>query len=165
VSPNPEPSGRDLIGEWQKLMESILTSAASSVGGRAELPRRLVEPMQRQLELVQELIERERNVQRQVTSRLIAPFDVIFDLLEQNGAMLRSQAEALEAAGEALENAARLVKTQAELFERAIGVLRQPTELAKTATGLERHGRKTSQKPKRPERKPSARKSSGGDSA
>lgn len=151
-------------------MESMLTSAASSVGGRVEVPRQLVEPMQRQLELVQELIERERKVQRQVTSRLVAPFDVIFDLLEENGAMLRSQAEALEAAGQALEDAARLVKTQAELFERTIDVLRQPTELAKAAAGIERRERKTrerknAQDPKRPERKTSPRKSSGARSA
>ena len=148
-------------------MESMLNSAASSVGGRAELPRQLVEPMQRQLELVQELIERERNVQRQVTSRLVAPFDAIFDLLEENGAMLRSQAEALGAAGRALEDAARLVNTQAELFERTIGVLRQPTELAKAAAGIERRERKRKISPEanRPEPKASARKSSGVRSA
>ena len=99
--------------------------------------------MQRQLELVEELIERERKFQREVTGRLVEPFDVIFDLLEQNGAMLRSQAEALGAAGQALEDAARVITTQAELFERTIGVLRQPTELTKAAAGIERRERKT----------------------
>lgn len=151
-------------------MESMLTSAASSVGSRVEVPRQLVEPMQRQLELVEELIERERKFQREVTGRFAAPFDVIFDLLEQNSAMLRSQAEALGAAGQALEDAARVIKNQAELFERTIGVLRQPTELAKAAAGIERRerktrGGKTSREPKHPERKTSARKASGGRSA
>ncbi len=141
-------------------MESMVASAASTVGGRAELPRQLIDPMQRQLELVQELIERERRLQKQVTGRLVAPFDVIFDLLEQNGAMLRSQAEALEAAGAALQDAAGLVKTQAELFERTIFVLRQPTELAKAAAGLERRGRKTGAR----ERTSDASKSSRGSS-
>src|SRR5206468_3726904 len=82
MSSTVEPGDRDLIGEWRKLMESMLTSAASSVGARVDVPRQLVEPMQRQLELVQVLIEREREVQRQITGRLVAPFDVIFDLLE-----------------------------------------------------------------------------------
>jgi hypothetical protein len=158
------------MGEWRKLMESMLTSAASSVGSRVEVPRQLVEPMQRQLELVEALIERERKFQSEVTGRLLAPFDVIFDLLEQNAAMLRSQAEALGAAGQALEDAARLITTQAELFERTIGVLRQPTELAKAAAGIERREqrtrqRKTSQEPRHPERKASARKASRGRSA
>ena len=118
-------------------MDSVVASAAS-VGGRTELPRQLLEPMQRQLELMQEVIERERKLQKQLAGQLIAPFDVIFDLLEENGLMLRRQAEALEAAGRALEETAGLVKSQAELFERTIGVLREPTERAKAAAGLER---------------------------
>ncbi len=151
-------------------MEGMITSAAS-LGGRAELPRALVDPMQRQLELLEEVIERERRIQRQVTGRLVAPFDVIFDLLEENGLMLRRQAEALEAAGHALQDAAGLVKTQAELFERTIGVLRQPTELAKAAAGLERRQRKATPdaKPKpKPDAKPKPKgkeKRAGGSSS
>ena len=66
-------------------------------------------------------------------------FDAIFDLLEESGATLHSQADALEAAGRALEEAAQLMKTQAELFERTVATLRKPGELAKSAAGLERH--------------------------
>jgi hypothetical protein len=69
-------------------MESVVASAAS-VGGRAELPRRLLEPMQRQLELVQEVLERERRLQKQLAGHLIAPVDATFDLLEENGLILR----------------------------------------------------------------------------
>jgi hypothetical protein len=133
-----EHGGLDLLGEWRKVMTSLL----SSVGGRAELPKQLLEPMQRQLELVQEVIERERALQRQVAGQLLAPADAVFDLLEQSGAMLRRQAEALESAGRALSETAVLMQSQAELFERTIGLLRQPTELAKAAVGLERAPRK-----------------------
>jgi hypothetical protein len=136
----PDLSGRELLGEWRKAMDAVLSSAAS-VGGGA-VPRQLLEPMQRQLELVQEVIERERTVQKELAGRLFAPVDAVFDLLEESGAMLRRQAEALEGAGRALEETARLVKSQAELFERTIGVLREPTERAKSAAGLERRARK-----------------------
>ena len=132
-----ELSGRELLREWQKLMDSMVSSAAS-VAGRSELPRQLLEPMQRQLELVQEIIERERRLQRELTGRVLAPLDAVFDLLEETGTTLRRQAEALEAAGRALEETAGLVQTQAELFERTIATLRQPAELAKAAAGLER---------------------------
>jgi sigma54-dependent transcription regulator len=138
-------SGRELLGEWRKLMDSVVASAAQ-VGGRAELPRQLLEPMQRQLELVQEVIERERAIQKQLAGRVFAPVDAIFDLLEESGLVLRRQAEALEAAGRALEDSARLVKAQAELFERAIGAMREPTELAKAAAGLERRAPKRSRR-------------------
>ena len=137
----PDLSGRELLGEWRKLMEAMLASAAS-VGGRAEIPRQLLEPMQRQVELLQEVIDRERALQRQIAGRLLAPVDAIFDLVEESGQVLRRQAEALEAAGRALEDTARLVQTQAELFDRALGALREPTELAKAAAGLERRAPK-----------------------
>jgi hypothetical protein len=131
----PELSGRDLLHEWRRLMDSVIASAASAAGG-PDLPHDLLGAMQRQLELVQEVIERERRLQKELTGRLVAPVDAVFDLLEETGATLRRQAEALEAAGRALEETAGLMKRQAELFERTIGTLRQPTELAKAATGL-----------------------------
>lgn len=147
-----EPGGHDLLGEWRKQMESVL-GAAASVAGRADVPRQLLEPMQRQLELVQEVIERERRLQREVAGRLAAPVDAVFDLLEDSAVALRKQAEALAAAGSALQETAGLVKGQAELFERTVGALREPTEIAKGLAGLERRPRG-----KRPARKPAARK-------
>jgi hypothetical protein len=146
----PDLSGRELLREWQKVMDSVVASAASV--GSATVPRQLLEPMQRQLELVQELIEREQRMQKQLAGRLLAPIDAIFDLLEQSGQMLRSQAEALETAGQALEETARLANVQAELFERTVLAMREPTELAKTAMGLERRERK--QRPRQAGRGP-----------
>jgi hypothetical protein len=137
----PDLSGLDLLGEWRRLMDGLMSSAAS-VGKQAELPRQLLEPMQRQVQLVQEVIERERELQRQIAGRVLAPVDAMFDVLAESSVMLRRQAEALEAAGRALEESAGLVKTQAELFDRAIGIIREPTELAKSAVGLERKPRR-----------------------
>lgn len=133
----PDLSGTELVREWRRVMDSLIGSLAS-VGGRAELPRQLVEPMQRQLELVQEVIEREQQLQRQMAGYLFGPFDAAFDMLEQSGAMLRRQAEALEAAGRALEETAATVKSQAEIFERTVRVLREPGERVKGVAGLER---------------------------
>jgi len=128
--PEPESNGRDLIAEWRRMMDSVLSSAAS-VAGRAELPSELIGAMQRQLELVQEVVERERRLQGDLTARLLGPVDAIFDLLEETAGTLRGQAEALEVAGRSLEESAGMMKRQAEIFERAIGTLRQPVELAK----------------------------------
>jgi hypothetical protein len=148
----PELSGRDLLGEWRQLMDSVVASAAS-VGGRAEIPRALLEPMQKQVELLQEVIERERRLQRQVAGLVVAPVDALFDLLAESGLMLRSQAEALEKAGRALEDTAGLVRKQAELFARTVAALREPTELAKVAAGLDRTPKKQSGR-KTPDRNP-----------
>jgi hypothetical protein len=91
--------------------------------------------------LLHDVVEVEQRLQAELAGRVAAPFDAIFDLLEDSGATLHSQAEALESAGRALEEAARLMKTQAELFERTVGTLRKPGELAKSAAGLNRHPR------------------------
>jgi hypothetical protein len=137
----PERNGRDLLNEWRRLMDSVVASATSAAG-RSSLPGDLLGAMQRQLELVQEVIDRERRLETDVAARLLAPIDAVFDLLEETGASLRHQAEALESAGRALEESAGLMKRQAELFERTIGTLRQPAELAKAVAGLERRSRK-----------------------
>lgn len=133
----PEISGRELVREWRKLTDSMV-DALSSIAGRSEIPRQLSEPMQRQLELVQELIDRERRLQAEVAERLLAPSDVAFDLLEQSGTTLRRQAEALGAAGDALRETASLMQSQAELFEQTIGRLRAPAQAARAALGTER---------------------------
>ncbi len=98
----------------------------------------LLEPMRREVALVQELLERERALQREVTSQIVAPVDAVFDLLQETGSMLERQAEALEAAGAALVETAALVKGQAALFERTVGTLRRPVDLAKSAAHLEK---------------------------
>lgn len=129
----PELGGHDLIREWQAAMRSLT--------GHAELPRQLLAPMQRQVELIQEILEREQQLQRDVVTRLLGPADAIFDLLEQSGAALRQQAEALEEAGRALEQTAALVKAQADLFEHTVRTIREPTELAKAAAGVKKKRR------------------------
>ena len=121
-------------------MDSVVDSAAS-VAGRGELPQKLLEAMQHQLKLVEDVIERERGFQKELATRLVAPVDAVFDLLEESGATLRRQAEALESAGRALEETAALMKRQAELFEGTIVRLREPAELAKSLAGLERRDR------------------------
>jgi hypothetical protein len=123
-------NGRDLLNEWRRVMDSMVTSAAAAAG-RPDLPGDVLGAMQRQLELVQEVVERERRVQSDLTGRLLAPVDAVFDLLEEAGATLRGQAEMLESAGRALEESAGMMKRQAEIFKRAIATLRQPVEMAK----------------------------------
>jgi hypothetical protein len=137
----PELSGRELLHEWQRLMDSVVKSAASAAG-HPDLPRQLVEPMQRQVDLLREIVEKERRVQSELAAQLLAPFDAVFDLLEESATSLRHQGEALESAARALEETAGLMKGQAELFERTIGAMRQPAELAKRVAGVERRPRK-----------------------
>src|SRR5688572_18332083 len=69
----PESGGDDLLQRWQTAMQSLVSSA-TSLAGRSEVPHQLLAPMQRQLELVQEVVERERRVQQELLERTLAPF-------------------------------------------------------------------------------------------
>jgi hypothetical protein len=129
-----ELPGYELLREWQ----AAVSSWASAAGGSSEVPRRLLAPMERQIELIQEAFERERRLQQELLQRAFAPIDAVFDLLEQSGAALRSQAQALRESAGALEQAAAMTESQAELFEQAISVLRKPGEIVKRTAGLPR---------------------------
>jgi len=150
-----EQDGPDLLGEWRRLVDSLVGSAAS-VAGRSAVPRELLRVSQRQLELLQEVVDRERRLQGELTTMVTAPVGLVFDLLEEAGETLRLQAEALESAGRALEDTAGLMKRQAERFERSVAALRQPAELARAAAGATRPRRKPAAGAKQPHRKPAA---------
>jgi uncharacterized protein YukE len=146
----PELSGRELLREWENVTSAVLDTA-KSLAGTQDLPRRVLEPLQSQLALVQEAIERERRLQKEITGLLVAPVDAVFDLLDQSAATLHRQADAMSAAGRALEDAGALIKAEAELFERTLGTLRRPAEAAKAIAGVDRQPRKKARarKPRR----------------
>ncbi|HEX5901216.1 MAG TPA: hypothetical protein VFY32_17565 [Solirubrobacteraceae bacterium] len=97
---------------------------------------------------MQSVLEAERGLQRDLLTRVFEPYDAAFDLLEQSGAALREQAEAVEHAARSLEQAAGLMKTQADLFERTVRMLREPSRRIEAVVGLEpgRSGRKPSRR-------------------
>ena len=128
------PDGKDILREWQDAMQSI-AGAAMGAAGRSELPKALLAPMQRQLELLQEVVERERNLQGELLGHLLDPIDAVFDLLEDSGKTFRAQAEALEEAAGALKQTAALMQTQAELYDGTIRALREPADLARRVAG------------------------------
>src|SRR3954453_9919899 len=122
--PVPELGGFDLLRDWQAAMRSL-------AGRSVELPQQMLAPMQRQAEIVQEVLERERRRQQELLDQAFAPLDAVFDLLEQTGAALHRQAKALKESARALEQAAAMTEAQAELFEQAMVVLRQPSEVVR----------------------------------
>jgi hypothetical protein len=117
----------ELVREWKAAMQSLISAA-----GRSEVPRTLLAPMERQVDLLQEMVE-----------RAFGPFDAVFDLLEESAAAMRGQAEALGASAHALEQAAELMRAQAELFERTVQTVREPAEIAKGIARVERRRPRT----------------------
>jgi methyl-accepting chemotaxis protein len=126
------PEISELLSEWRQAMESIVSSAAAAAS-RTELPGDLLRASQRQLELLQEIVDAQQRLQGNVVDGLLGPVEAVFDLLQESGATMRKQAETMESAGRALQETATLMKQQAELFERVVSVVRQPTDIARAA--------------------------------
>ena len=126
-------------------LSDLVSSLAS---WRGELPRQLVEPLQRQLDVVKGLAEREHALQQHVAEQVVAPVDAVFDLLQESATTLRLQAESLQAAGRALDEAAGLMRLQAEHFEQTVEAARRPVELAKAVAGIPRSQHTPSSRPR-----------------
>jgi hypothetical protein len=136
-----ELSGRELLHEWERVTRSLIAAATSLPGG-SELPRQLLESMQRQLGLLEQVVKRERELQRELAAQLVGPVDSLFEFLEEGGATMRKQADALKLAGRALEETATLMRRQANLFEQALAAVEQPAEAAMSMAGLDREPRR-----------------------
>jgi hypothetical protein len=103
-----------------------------------EVLHELLEPLRREVRLAQDVVEYERGLQREVAGRIVAPFDAVFDLLEESARMLERQAETLQTAGAALVETAVVMQRQASLFEQTVRGARQPVEALKSAAGVRR---------------------------
>jgi hypothetical protein len=134
-----DSQGGDLLGEWRAAMGAVVSAITSA--GRSEALRPLLGPLQHQAELIERVLEQQRQIQGQLVDRAFEPVDAIFDLLERSGAMMRAQAEALQQAAQAVDQAAGLMRTQAELFEAATKTARAPADLVRGAAGGRRRPR------------------------
>jgi hypothetical protein len=115
-------------------MESVVAAVASVPGGSA-VGRQLLEPLTQQTELLRQAVEQQQRIQAQLVERAFAPVDAIFDLLENTGAMMREQAEALHQAAQGVERAAEVTRMQAELFEGATRAARLPSDAVRSVAG------------------------------
>jgi len=140
------PEARDILRDWQEAMQSI-AGTVRGAAGRSELPSALVAPMQRQLELVNEIVDRERALRAEVFGRLLDPIDAVLDLLEESGKTIRAQADALAEAAAALEQTAKLMQTQADAYERTIRGMREPADLARKVSRAKPRPRASAAKP------------------
>ena len=138
-APGTPPEGLDLIvqaaeedaaaGDHESAVQAVDDAEAwlgplpTDVGDRRDEWRRLrtaTNPIQRQIELVQAMVE-----------RAFAPIDAFFDLFEQSGSEMHRQADALSESARALEPAADLIRVQAELFERTVRTVGSPVRSPK----------------------------------
>jgi hypothetical protein len=108
----PEPS--DLLKAWQEAIRDLGGTAASLASGPAGP---LLRPLQRQADLLERILERQLEFERELVGRVTAPAQTALELVEQATTAMRGQAAAFRAAATSFGQAADLLEQQADLID------------------------------------------------
>jgi hypothetical protein len=131
----PEPA--DLLHAWEDAIRQ-LRGVAAPITGQTDAVRKLLE----------EVLERQVDFERNLVGRVTAPVNGMLDLLEQSAVAMRAQARAFDTAASSFKHAAELLDLQAALLERAHESIHDPVGAAKAA-GAAAAGRKKRPAPKK----------------
>jgi len=116
----------DLLRAWENAIRDLGGVAGSLAAGSAgivgDLPRRL----QRQAELLQQMLQRQLDFERELVSRAVAPLRTSLDLVDQATGNFHEQAATFRGASKTFAQLADVMEQQARLLDRASATLRDP---------------------------------------
>lgn len=116
----------DLLKAWQHAIRDLGETAASLASGPAGAASDLVRPLQHQAELLQQVLQRQLEFERELVGRAAAPLHAAQDLVDQATDTFRAQATSFRAASTTFGQLAGLMDQQADLLERAGTLMRDP---------------------------------------
>lgn len=128
----PEPV--DLLRAWESAIRELGGVASALVHGSTEVGGQLTAPLQRQAELLEQIMQRQLELERELIAAMTAPARTVLDLSAQTAEAMTEQARAFRSASQALGQAAELLERQAELFRTAVGTLRDPLGTLRRST-------------------------------
>jgi hypothetical protein len=123
----------DLLKAWQHAIRDLGGVAASLASGPAGAASDLVRPLQHQAELLQQVLQRQLEFERELVGRAAAPLHAAQDLVDQATGTFRAQATSFRAASTTFGQLAGLMDQQADLLERAGTLMRDPLTAFRSA--------------------------------
>ena len=125
----------DLLKAWQHAIRDLGGVAASLASGPAGAASDLVRvrPLQHQAELLQQVLQRQLDFERELVGRAAAPLHAAQDLVDQATDTFRAQATSFRAASTTFGQVAGLMDQQADLLERAGNLMRDPLTAFRSA--------------------------------
>ena len=127
----PDPA--DLLKAWQHAIRDLGGMAASLASGPAGAAGDLVRPLQHQAELLQQLLQRQLEAERELVGRGTAPLHAAQNLVDQATGTFRAQATSLRVASKTFGQLAGLMDQQADLLQRAGSLMRDPLTAFRSA--------------------------------
>jgi ABC-type transporter Mla subunit MlaD len=116
----------DLLKAWQRAIRDVGGAAASLASGPAGVASDLLRPLQHQAELLERVLERQLDFERELVGRAVAPLRATLELVDQATETLHAQATSFRAASKTFGQLAGLMDQQADLLERARATVRDP---------------------------------------
>ena len=116
----------DLLKAWQHATRAVREAAASLASGPAGAASDLLRPLQHQAELLQRVLQRQLEFERELVGRAVAPLRAAQELVDQATETFRAQATSFRAASKSFGQLAGLMDHQADLLERAGATVRDP---------------------------------------
>ena len=125
----------DLLGAWRELAQQM-RGLAGSIAGQAGQGIDVLGALQRQGELIEQVLKRQLDIEQDLVRRALAPAEVTLKALDGAPDAMRAQAGAFRAAATSFSQAADLLELQATALEQTLGAVRAPVDLV--ARGLRR---------------------------
>jgi len=116
----------DLLRAWQRSIRELGGVAASLASSPAGTASDLLRPLQHQAELLQQVLQRQLEFERELLGRAVAPLRSAQELVDQATETWRAQATSFRAASKTFGQLAGLMDQQADLLERAGAAIRDP---------------------------------------
>ena len=132
------PELPDLLAAWRDAAGQLHRAATAVADEAGHGAREVLAPLQRQSELVEQLLHRQLELEQERARRALAPALATAEALDKAPAAMRAQAAAFRTAAASFHQAADLLDVQAAAVDQTIGALQAPVDLARR--GLRRHG-------------------------
>jgi len=123
----------DLLKAWQHAIRDLGGVAASLASAPAGAASDLVRPLQHQAELLQHVLQRQLEFERELVGRAVAPLHTAQELVDQATGSFREQAISFRAASKTFAQLAALMDQQAYLLEHAAALMRDPLTAFRSA--------------------------------
>ena len=126
--PDPVGAWRDAAGQLQRVAGALADQAGHGA-------RDVLGPLQRQSELIEQLLRRQLDLEQELARRALAPARATVEALNKAPDTMRAQAGAFRTAAAAFQQAAELLDLQAAAIEESIRAITAPLDVARHGLG------------------------------
>jgi hypothetical protein len=129
------PDAQDLLSAWREATHQLRGLAGSVAGQAGSVPVALLAPLQRQADLIEQMLRRQLELEQELLKRAVAPAQATADALGHAPEAMRAQAAAFRAAAASFTQVADLLDVEAAAVDQTLSILKTPVQAAQWGLG------------------------------